>query len=79
MLAVAIGSTTMLKHANVLWEEFTTIYLNKLTGAKKINAQKELEQSCWKGAVIYNCAKAYGVSLNDTYRKTSRNADRTLI
>lgn len=64
MLAVAIGSTTMLKHANILWTEFTAVYLNKLTGAKKINAQKELEQSCWKGAVIYTCAKAYGTHLD---------------
>lgn len=63
MLAVALGSTTMLSHANSLWDEFTTAYLNKLSGAKKLSAQKELEQSCWKGAIMYTCAKSFGVSI----------------
>ncbi|KAI8094770.1 hypothetical protein BDF21DRAFT_330680 [Thamnidium elegans] len=63
MLAVALGSTTMLTHVNALWQDFTTSYLNKLTGAKKTNGQKELEDSCWKGAVMYICAKAFGVSI----------------
>lgn len=63
ILAVALGSTTMLSHANALWQDFTTNYLGKLSGAaKKMNAQKELEQSCWKGAIMYTCAKAFGVS-----------------
>ena len=63
MLAVALGSTTMLTHANDLWQDFSTNYLNKLTGAKKLNAQKELEDSCWKGAIMYICAKSFGVSV----------------
>ena len=62
MLAVALGSTTMLTQANKLWNEFTASYTNKLTGVKKTNAQKELNQSCWKGAIMYTCAKALGVS-----------------
>ncbi|KAG2230694.1 hypothetical protein INT48_006911 [Thamnidium elegans] len=64
MLAVALGSTTMLTHVNALWQDFTTSYLNKLTGAKKTNGQKELEDSCWKGAVMYICAKAFGKNLD---------------
>lgn len=63
MLAVALGSTTMLSHANDLWQDFITNYTSKLSGAaQKRNAQKELEQSCWKGAIMFTCAKAFGVS-----------------
>lgn len=63
MLAVALGSSTMLTQANILWEAFLENYLSKFTGAKKISAQTEIDQSCWKGAIMYTCAKAYGVSI----------------
>lgn len=68
MLAVALGSTTMLSQANILWEAFLTKYLGKLSGAKKVNAQAEIEQSCWKGAIMYTCAKAFGVSMTRLQR-----------
>lgn len=63
ILAVALGSTTMLSQANTLWEAFLNNYLAKFTGVKKVNAQEEIEQSCWKGAIMYTCAKAFGVSI----------------
>lgn len=62
-LAVALGSTTMLKHIHTLWDKFTTKYIDELKGAKKMNAKKELELPCWKGAVVFACAKALGVNI----------------
>ncbi|KAI8888634.1 hypothetical protein K501DRAFT_302765 [Backusella circina FSU 941] len=60
-LAVALGSSTMLKHIHALWDTFTTKYIDELKGVKKMNARKELELPCWKGAVVFVCAKALGV------------------
>jgi hypothetical protein len=60
-LAVALGSTTMLAPVKELWLDFSASYQNQFTGAKRINAQKELELPCWKGAIMFCCAKAFGV------------------
>lgn len=64
ILAVALGSTTMLGPAKELWQDFSTSYQNQFTGAKRVNAQKELELPCWKGAIMFCCAKAFGVSIH---------------
>ncbi|KAI8088069.1 uncharacterized protein B0P05DRAFT_464975 [Gilbertella persicaria] len=61
-LCVVLGSTTMLNPVRELWESFNTTYLEQFKGIKRANAEKELELPCWKGAVMYCCAKAFGVS-----------------
>ncbi|KAG1554011.1 hypothetical protein G6F49_008181 [Rhizopus delemar] len=63
-LAVALGSTTMQTYANTLWDDFIKRYKDTLTGAKKSNIDDELKLSCWKGAVMFCCAKAFGDKLN---------------
>lgn len=60
-LLVALGSTTMSKPVLELWDEFSGAYLEQFAGARKINASKEIESSSWKGAIVFLCAKAFGV------------------
>ncbi|KAI8379922.1 hypothetical protein EDC96DRAFT_492317 [Choanephora cucurbitarum] len=59
-LSIALGSSTMLNSVRDLWDSFTADYLEELKGIKRANAEKELELPCWKGAVTYCCAKAFG-------------------
>lgn len=61
-LTVALGSSTMLNPVKELWAAFENDYQEQFSGIAKQNAHKELEMSCWKGAAIYCCAKAFGVS-----------------
>ncbi|KAG1474218.1 hypothetical protein G6F56_000487 [Rhizopus delemar] len=63
-LVTALGSTTMLTFAEKLWDDFEKRYKDSLTGTKKDHIDQELELSCWKGAVIFSCAKAFGDKLN---------------
>ncbi|KAI8644702.1 hypothetical protein BD408DRAFT_412767 [Parasitella parasitica] len=63
-LTIALGSSTMLNPVKELWAVFDEAYQEQFTGATKLNAKKELEMPCWKGAAIYCCAKAFGEHLN---------------
>ncbi|KAI8972782.1 hypothetical protein BDB01DRAFT_809296 [Pilobolus umbonatus] len=63
-LIVTLGCTSMTAPVDGLWTHFSTRYLQKLTGQKKINTAKELELPYWKGAVLYACAKSFGENLN---------------
>ncbi|KAI9283220.1 hypothetical protein BY458DRAFT_3653 [Sporodiniella umbellata] len=63
-LVTALGSTTMLSFAESLWAEFEERYRASLTGEKKNNVDEELRLSCWKGAIVFCCAKAFSDKLS---------------
>ncbi|CEP13962.1 hypothetical protein [Parasitella parasitica] len=63
-LTVALGSSTMLNPVKQLWAIFEEAYQEQFTGATKLSAKKELKLPCWKGAVIFSCAKAFGEHLS---------------
>jgi len=61
-LTVALGSTTMQTPVKELWDNVVQEYPKRFTGVDKVNATKDLELAAWKGAAVFCCAKAYGVS-----------------
>lgn len=61
-LAVTLGSTGLVSLAQELWTDFVPRYLDVYTGARRQAAEKEVKSPCWKGAVMFSCAKAFGVS-----------------
>lgn len=53
----------MLAPVQELWSYFVQEYPNKFTGVEKRNAIQDLEMAAWKGAAVFCCAKAHGVSV----------------
>ncbi|KAF1797654.1 hypothetical protein FB192DRAFT_1290309 [Mucor lusitanicus] len=69
-LTIALGSSTMLGPVQELWDYFVQEYPNKFTGVDKRNAIQDLEMAAWKGAAVFCCAKAHGVSVKQCCSST---------
>ncbi|CAO3617541.1 unnamed protein product [Cunninghamella blakesleeana] len=63
-LGVTFGSTTLITHANDLWQFFIQHYLSKLGPAQQVTVKEQLNQSVWKAAAFFICARAFGISID---------------